>query len=140
MCVADLFQLHGEKSFRDGEAKVIKRLLKGPPHVLATGGGAVTHPATRKLISKEAISIWIRAETDTIVRRATRRGTRPLLKTGDPQETIERLLDERREFYASADIHIDSQPGPHENTVMLILEKLENWPGLLATREDAFDD
>ncbi len=131
MSVGDLFTLHGEKSFRKGEAKVIKRLLEGPPHVLATGGGAVTNAETRALIAKRAVSIWIRADMDTIIRRATRRGTRPLLKTGDPRETIRRLLTERRDHYAASNIYIDSQPGPHENTVALILEKLENWPGLL---------
>lgn len=137
MTVSDLFQLHGEKSFRDGEAKVIKRLLEGPAHVLATGGGAVTHPSTRELINKRSVSIWIRADIDTVVRRATRRGTRPLLKSGDPRETIRRLAVERQEFYATADIHVDSQPGPHANTVSLILEKLENQPGLLQTCKDA---
>ncbi|WDI31730.1 shikimate kinase [Hyphococcus flavus] len=136
MRVGDLFELHGEKSFREGEAKVMKRLLNGPPHVLATGGGAVTHAATRALIVKKAVSIWIKADTDTVVRRATRRGTRPLLKTGDPKKTIERLLKQRSEFYANADIHVDSQPGPHENTVALIMEKLESWPSLLIPVED----
>lgn len=137
MSVADLFQQHGEKSFRDGEAKVIKRLLEGPPHVLATGGGAVTHKQTRELIARHSVSIWLKADIDTIVLRASRRGTRPLLKTGDPRQTIRRLLDERNKLYAEADIHVDSQPGPHANTVALILEKLENHPGLLIRREGA---
>lgn len=131
MSVSDLFDLHGEQSFRGGEAKVIKRLLEGPPHVLATGGGAVMRPQTRELIAKNSVSIWIKADIDTIIRRASRRGARPLLKTGDPRQTIQRLLNERNDLYAEADIHVDSQPGPHANTVALILEKLENRPGLL---------
>lgn len=137
MSISDLFKLHGEPSFREGEAKVIKRLLEGPPHVLATGGGAVTRPQTRKLIAEKSVSIWIKADIDTIVRRASRRGARPLLKTGDPRETIRRLLEERNGLYAEADIHVDSQPGPHANTVALILEKLENYPGLLLPYEGA---
>lgn len=124
MHVSDLFKLHGEKSFREGEARVIKRILEGAPHVLATGGGAVTNEQSRALIKSHAVSVWIKADTDTIVRRATRRDTRPLLQQGDPRATIERLLDERRAFYAAADLHIESQPGPHANTVDLIVEKL----------------
>ena len=125
MSVSDLFRLHGEKSFREGEARVIARLLEGPPMVLATGGGALTTPSTRELIKKHALSIWIKADMDTILRRATRRGTRPLLKTGNPRETIERLMKEREAYYAAADIHVDTQPGPHINTVNLILDALE---------------
>lgn len=126
MTVSDLFTRHGEKSFREGEARVIKRLLEGPPHVLATGGGAMMNAETRALVKKHAVSIWIKADVDTIVRRATRRGTRPLLKTGNPRETIERLLQERNDQYAEANIHVDTQPGPHINTVNLILEMLED--------------
>jgi shikimate kinase len=136
MTVSDLFAAHGEQSFREGEARVIRRLLEGAPHVLATGGGAVTNAETRQLISELTVSIWIKADIETILRRATRRGTRPLLKIGDPQETLGRLMREREEFYAAADIHIDSQPGPHANTVELILAALSRRPDLLrATRE-----
>jgi shikimate kinase len=137
MTVSDLFAAHGEQSFREGEARVIKRLLEGPPHVLATGGGAVTNPETRALIAEKATSIWIRADIDTIFRRATRRGNRPLLKDGDPRETLKRLIADRQPYYAAADIHVDSQPGPHANTVALIMEKLEAAPWLLSAREDA---
>lgn len=135
MTVSDLFQAHGEASFRDGEAKIIKRLLEGPPHVLATGGGALTNTQTRKLVKEKAVSIWIKADIDTIVRRATRRGTRPLLNTGDPKETLTRLLDARKTQYGAADIHIDSQPGPHANTVDLILYELQNHSDLLKARK-----
>ncbi|GJL91516.1 MAG: hypothetical protein DHS20C04_11750 [Hyphococcus sp.] len=131
MTVADLFAAHGEQSFREGEARVIKRLLEGDPHVLATGGGAVINAETRSLIRDLAVSIWIKADLDTIVRRATRRGTRPLLKSGDPKATISQLMSERESFYASSDIHIDSQPGPHSNTVDLIIEELTSRPDLL---------
>ena len=129
MSVSDLFKLHGEASFREGEARVIKRLLDGPAHVLATGGGALMNEETRKSVKARAISIWIRADIETILRRATRRGTRPLLKTGDPRETVLRLMKERHDHYAIADIHVDSQPGPHINTVNLILEMLADRAG-----------
>jgi shikimate kinase len=137
MSVSDLFAAHGEQSFREGEARVIRRLLEGPPHVLATGGGAVTHPETRALIAERAVSIWIKADIDTIVRRATRRNTRPLLQTGDPRETVERLIRQREPYYAAADIHVESQAGPHGATVDLIMEALEKRPDLLAARETA---
>jgi len=136
MTVSDLFAAHGEQSFREGEARVIKRLLEGPPHVLATGGGAVTNPETRALIAERTVSIWIRAEIDTIVKRASKRNTRPLLQNDDPRETLIRLMKEREPFYASADIHIDSQTGPHANTVDLIVDALCARPDLLTAIEE----
>lgn len=136
MTVSDLFAAHGEESFREGEARVIRRLLEGPPHVLATGGGAVTNEETRALIAGCAASVWIRADVDVIVKRAGKRNTRPLLQNGDPRETLIRLMREREPFYASADIHIDSQPGPHANTVELILDALRDRPDLLAANKE----
>lgn len=130
MSVAELFRRHGEKSFRQGEAKVIERLLDGAPSVIATGGGALLDAETRQRIAEKSVSIWIKADIDTIVRRASRRGTRPLLKTGDPHEIIKKLLSDRRDFYAAADIHIDTQPGPHINTVNLIIEMLGDYLGI----------
>ncbi len=124
MSISDLFAQHGEPSFRQGEAKVIARLLDGPPIVLATGGGAVTDAGTRALIKERALSIWIRADLDVIDRRASRRGSRPLLKTGDPRATLARLLEAREAFYAEADIVIDSLPGPHARTVEAIVDAI----------------
>jgi len=129
MSVAELFKAHGEESFRRGEAKIIKRLLEGPPHVLATGGGALLTPHTRKCIADGAISIWLWADTATIVRRASRRGTRPLLKSGDPTKTIIRLMEERGKYYRAADIHIESRPGPHTNTVNAIIDAVTKFTG-----------
>jgi shikimate kinase len=125
MSVSELFEKHGEASFREGEAKVIARLLSGPPIVLATGGGALTNAQTRKLVAERAISIWLRADVDTLVRRATRRPTRPLLKKGDPKETIARLLAERTPFYEGAALKVDSQPGAHARTVNAIIAALQ---------------
>ncbi|MEQ8179313.1 MAG: shikimate kinase [Amphiplicatus sp.] len=125
MSISDLFAQHGEASFRQGEAKVIARLLDGPPIVLATGGGAVTDAGTRALIKERALSIWIKADLDVIDRRASRRqGSRPLLQTGDPRATLARLLEARAPFYAEADIVIDSRPGPHARTVEAIVEAI----------------
>lgn len=135
MSVSDLFAAHGEASFRKGEAKVIKRLLGAPPMILATGGGALTNAQTRTLIKERSVSIWIKVDIETVLRRASRRGARPLLQTGDPRATLERLFAEREAFYAEADIHLESQPGPHENTVELIIEKLEASPWLFAEKK-----
>lgn len=126
MNVAELFEKHGEASFRRGETQVIARLLAGGPIVLATGGGALTNASTRALIRDKSVSIWLRADVDTLVRRATRRPTRPLLKKGDPKETIARLLAERTPYYAEATLTVDSQPGAHGRTVAAILAALEN--------------
>lgn len=127
MKVADLFREHGEESFRRGEAQIIERLLDGPPIVLATGGGAMINESTRNIIAKKSVSVWISSDIDTLVKRATRRGTRPLLKTGDPRETLLRLLEERREFYSQATIQVDSRPGPHSNTVNAIIEAISPY-------------
>lgn len=127
MTVGDLFVAHGETHFREGEAKVIKRLLSGPPIVLASGGGAMNNGDTRCLVRQNATGIWLRADLDTLVQRATRRNTRPLLREGDPRETLERLLKEREPYYAEAPITIESQPGSHLNTVQAILSALNDY-------------
>jgi len=124
MSVSELFARHGEESFRRGEAQVIERLLSGEPIVLATGGGALLDAGTRRLVAERAISVWIRADVDTLVRRATRRATRPLLQRGDPKETITRLLAERTPYYALADIAVESRPGSHSRTVNAIMAAL----------------
>jgi shikimate kinase len=124
MSVADLFLEHGEESFRRGEAQIIARLLSGPPHVLATGGGAILFAETRRLIKAKAWSVWIKADVEVLLRRATRRKTRPLLKVGDPRATLSRLLEARQEFYAQADLAIESLPGPHTLTVDAIIDGL----------------
>lgn len=135
MPVSDLFLSHGEESFRRGEAQVIARLLAGPPLVLATGGGAVIAAATRELIRQRALSIWIKADIEVILKRATRRATRPLLQKGDPRATLLRLMEERAPFYAEADIVIDSRPGPHTRTVDAIVAAIASFPA--ARREKA---
>jgi shikimate kinase len=122
--ISDFFERYGEPAFRDGERKVIARLLAGPRHVLATGGGAFMDPTTRVLIKEQGLSVWLRANIDLLMERVTKRPTRPLLKNDDPRGTMERLMAERYPVYAEADITVDSNGGPHDTVVQQILSQL----------------
>jgi shikimate kinase len=117
MSIPDIFETHGEPYFRDGEARVIARLLDGGPVVLATGGGAFMREETRGRIGAKAVSIWLKADADVIMRRVKRRPDRPLLKTADPAATVARLISEREPVYQHADIIIGSRDVPHEKIV-----------------------
>jgi shikimate kinase len=117
MSIPDIFETHGEPHFRDGEARVIARLLDGGPCVLATGGGAFMREQTRNRISDKAVSIWLKADADIIMKRVRRRADRPLLQTADPAATIGRLIEEREPVYQGADITIWSRDVPHEKIV-----------------------
>ncbi len=123
--VEDIFAAHGEAAFRDGERRVIGRLLKQPKMVLATGGGAFIDPATRKLIHDRATSVWLRADVELLLRRTARRNNRPLLKRGDPREILTRLIEQRYPVYAEADVVVDSVDGPPEATLARVLEGLK---------------
>lgn len=123
--INEIFERYGEPAFRDGERRVIARLLSEPPQILATGGGAFIDPQTRDEIKKRAVSIWIKAPIDVLVERVSRRDNRPLLKNGDPREIIERLLAQRDPIYAEADLSIDSAAGPHAQAVERIVEALK---------------
>lgn len=128
--VSDIFADFGEAAFREGERKVISRLLtEEGPMVLALGGGAFIDPETRILIQDKAISIWLQADLDTLMGRVTRRNTRPLLKTGDPRGVMERLLAERSPVYGQADIAVDTARGSHQTSVETILEALHSHLG-----------
>ncbi|MEL6366310.1 MAG: shikimate kinase [Pseudomonadota bacterium] len=131
MSIADIFEVCGEAEFRAGERRVIKRLLADPPHILATGGGAFMNRETRALIKERAISVWLRADLDLIVERATRRATRPLLRNGDPREILSKLMDERDPIYAEADITIESVDGPHSRTVEAVAAAVETFAARL---------
>ena len=122
--ISDIFELHGEAAFRDGERRVIARLLARPPHVLATGGGAFMDPETRATIRECGISVWLRADLDLLVSRVSRRNDRPLLAGGDPCAILRRLMDERHPIYAEADVVVESRDGPHEQTVEAVLGAL----------------
>lgn len=125
--IADVFSLHGEAAFRDGERRVIARLLDGPAHVLSTGGGAVMDPTTRDLIGRSGISVWLRADLQTLERRTGRRPDRPLLQGGNPRAVLEALLAERNPIYGQADIVVDSNDRPVEETVDLVIQELSRF-------------
>ena len=114
MSIPDIFETRGEPDFRDGEARVIARLLDGGPQVLATGGGAFMHPQSREAIRAKGISIWLKADYDVLMKRIKRRSDRPMLKTEDPGETLRRLMQERDPVYAEADVTVHSRDVPHE--------------------------
>jgi shikimate kinase len=117
MSIADIFETHGEPHFRDGEARVIARLLDHGPAIVATGGGAFMREDTRSRIRDKAVSIWLKADADVIMKRVRRRSDRPLLQTADPEGTVARLLSEREPVYQLADITIWSRDVPHEKIV-----------------------
>ena len=124
MTVSDLFETYGERQFRDGERRVIARLMDGVPKVIATGGGAFVADETRELILKEGIAIWLNADVDVLAERVSRRSTRPLLKDRDPAEVLSELAGKRDAYYAQAPIHVQSGEGMHEDTVERILDAL----------------
>ncbi len=124
MSIPDIFESRGEPDFRDGEARVIARLLDSGPAVLATGGGAFMRKETRDRIRDKAVSIWLRAEADIIMRRVKRRSDRPLLQTADPELTVGRLISEREPVYRQADLTIWSRDVPHEKIVDECIEAL----------------
>jgi shikimate kinase len=124
--ITEIFSRYGEEAFRDGERKVIARLLREPPHVLATGGGAFIDDGTRADIGARATSVWLRAPVELLMTRVGRRETRPMLRDGDPRETMERLLLVREPVYATADIAVDSEDGPHQSAVDRILSALDS--------------
>jgi shikimate kinase len=124
MSIPDIFDSQGEAYFRAGEARVIARLLDGGPHVLATGGGAFMNEQTRALVRERGFSVWLKAELDVLLKRVRRRVDRPLLKTGDPAETLEKLIAERYPSYAEADVTVMSRDVPHETIVAEIITAL----------------
>jgi shikimate kinase len=123
--ITEIFDRHGEEYFRDGERRVIKRLLDGEPKVLATGGGAFVPAETRAAVRENGVSIWLQADRELLLSRVKRRSNRPLLRDGDPAEVLDRLLGEREPTYAEANIHIRSRDVAHENVVDDILSALD---------------
>jgi shikimate kinase len=123
--IEEIFQRHGETAFRDGERRVIARILDNPIHVLATGGGAFMDPSTRGLLRARALSIWLRADIELLLARVSRRGNRPLLKMGDPRAVLQNLMELRYPVYAEADITVDSIDGPPEATLERVMKALE---------------
>jgi shikimate kinase len=124
MSIEDIFSSHGESDFRAGEQRVIARLLKDHDLVLGTGGGAVINPETRALVKESAISVWLKADPDLLFQRVQRRSNRPLLKTANPRETLQHLIDTRYPIYAEADIAITSKDVPQDQVATEIIDAL----------------
>ena len=114
MTIPEIFAAHGEADFRAGEARVIARILREPDIVLGTGGGAFINPETRALIKTDALSVWIKADFDLLFSRVSRRSNRPLLKTANPRETLQNLIDVRYPIYAEADVTVMSREAPQD--------------------------
>ncbi len=125
--IAEIFDEHGEESFRDGERRVIARLIEGPPKVIATGGGAFLDPRTRALILSRCIAIWLDADLQVLAERVKRRDRRPLLKGKEALPVLEGLASVRNPIYAEAHLHVRSQPAPHERAVERIIKALADW-------------
>jgi shikimate kinase len=128
MTISEIFAKSGEAAFRDGERRVIARIIAGPPCVLATGGGAFVNDETRALILKDALAVWLDADVDTLVARVARRQTRPLLVGKDPRTVLTELAAVRNPLYAEAPLHVASASTPHEITVEAIMKALATCP------------
>lgn len=131
MSISEMFERFGEPYFRDGERRVIARLVDGAKSdvrkIIATGGGAFVNDETRALILDKAIAVWLDSDIDILVERVTRKDTRPLLRNGDPREILARLHREREPFYAQAPIRVLSSAGPQGRTVGKVLKGLAEW-------------
>jgi shikimate kinase len=130
--IEEIFRDRGEGVFRDGERRVIARLLDQPSHILATGGGAFMDPATRAIIARRGVSVWLRADIEVLLARVSRRSNRPLLKEGNPRAVLAELIDRRYPVYAEADITIDSGEGPPDLTATRTIAALAACPRALA--------
>jgi shikimate kinase len=125
--IEEFFARHGEAAFREGERRVMARLLDQPVHVLATGGGAFIDEQTRAVVRQHGISVWLRAELPLLLDRVQRRANRPLLKQGDPKQVLEQLMLKRYPIYAEADITVDSRDNPAEHTTQDVMEALHRF-------------
>jgi shikimate kinase len=127
MTISDIFAVHGEPYFRDGERRVIGRLLQDGPMVLATGGGAFMNAETRSRVAQHAISVWLRADLDVLMRRVRKRATRPLLQDPDPETVMRNLMEARHPVYALADLTVESREVPQDRVVADVVEALDLW-------------
>lgn len=125
--VDDIYSIYGEQAFRDTEKRVLKRLLNEPIHVLSTGGGTFIHPETREMIKEHSISVWIKAELETLLPRVSRRDHRPELKGGDQEEKLKGLIDEYYPVYEEADIIVSCDGSPPDTTTDKIIQELEKY-------------
>ena len=128
--IPEIFADHGEDYFREGERRVIARLLEDGAQVLATGGGAYMNSETRERIRNLGISIWLKADLDLLMKRVSKRNDRPLLQQDDPAKVLQRLIDTRYPVYATADVTVDSRDVQHGQMVNEVIKAIANWPGL----------
>lgn len=133
--IEEIFRYRGESVFREGERRVIARLLAQPTHILATGGGAFMDPGTREAIRRRGVSVWLRADLDVLLARVARRANRPLLKERDPRAVMAELIERRSPIYAEADLAIDSSESTAEMTVTRVLAALAGYPRALLPPE-----
>lgn len=124
---AEVYERFGERDFRDGERRLVARLIEGDVRVIATGGGAFVDPRTRDLLNQRAITVWLDAPVDILAERTSRRDTRAQLRRGDPKQTLEKLADERRPSYKEAHIHVMSGDGAHKDVVDSIIRALDAY-------------
>jgi len=135
MNIEDFFAIHGEAEFRSGETRVIDRLLRQQDIVLATGGGAFINPATRALIAKRTVSVWIKAEFELLFARVSRRSNRPLLKTPNPRQTLKKLIEERYPVYAEADLTVISSDVSQDVVASRIITQLDSYFSISRAKE-----
>ena len=125
LSISEIFVNEGEAAFRCRERDVIKRLLKGPVHILATGGGSFIEAETRRELFGRALTVWLKADLEVLYERVLRKDDRPLLKKNNPRRVLEKLIEQRYPLYALADIIVESDGGPHEQLVDTIISKLD---------------
>ena len=125
--IADIFAQYGEAGFRDGEQRVIARLLDAPVHILATGGGALTHPLTRERLKAKAITVWLKTDLKVLARRVANRPHRPLLKDRNPMDVLRDHVKTRYPLYEIADVVVDTGDQPHGRSVDMVLEALKTY-------------
>lgn len=127
LSAAEVFERYGEADFRDGERRLVARLVNGEVRIIATGGGVFVDPSTRDLLNRRAITVWLDAPIDVLAERTSRRDTRPLLRNDNPKGTLERLAEERGRSYSAAHIHVKSGNGAHRDVVEAIVAALKKY-------------
>ena len=127
LSASEVYERYGERDFRDGERRLVARLIEGEVRVIATGGGAYADSRTRQLLNQRAITVWLDAPVDILAERTSRRDTRAQLRDGDAKATLERLSQERRPSYQEAHIHVKSGDGAHKDVVDAIVRALEDY-------------
>jgi shikimate kinase len=135
--ISEIFAEHGEAYFRQGERKVIKRLLESGPQVLATGGGAYMNSETRAAIKARGLSVWLKADLKVLLKRVGRRDSRPLLTRGDPEKVMKKLIEERYPIYGEADVTVESRDVPHDVIVGVVIDALTAKLGCAAKADKA---